>query len=223
MAFGPLALLLADGRTPTGGHAHSGGLEAAVNAGLRVDGVPGFIRGRLHTCAFGEAAFAAAATRAAAAQQPGELARLDLEARARVASPMLRDASTTLGRSLLRTASRMFPGRAVLEAYRHDSATTPRPVAFGVVADAAGLAPLEAATISLHSDLTAVAASAVKLLPVDAAGAFGWVAALATEIERCAARAATPVASSELPSVSATLVELRSLRHGRDGGRLFAT
>ena len=133
------------------------------------------------------------------------------------------DASTTLGRSLLRTASRMFPGRAVLEAYRHDSATTPRPVAFGVVADAAGLAPLEAATISLHSDLTAVAAAAVKLLPIDAAGAFGWVAALATEIEHCAARAATPVASSELPSVAATLVELRSLRHGRDGGRLFAT
>ncbi len=57
-----LLLLLADGRFPAGGHAHSGGLEAAVAAG-RVTGVAdlaGFLRGRLATAGQVSAAFAAA-------------------------------------------------------------------------------------------------------------------------------------------------------------------
>ncbi|OUC94863.1 urease accessory protein UreF, partial [Streptosporangium minutum] len=44
-------LVLADGRFPAGGHAHSGGAEAAVTAG-RVHDVASlreFCRGRLHT------------------------------------------------------------------------------------------------------------------------------------------------------------------------------
>jgi urease accessory protein len=56
-------LVLADGRLPAGGHAHSGGLEAAVAAG-RVDGLEslgGFLRGRLATSGVVAAAFAAAA------------------------------------------------------------------------------------------------------------------------------------------------------------------
>ncbi|MDF3148653.1 urease accessory protein UreF, partial [Streptomyces sp. T21Q-yed] len=44
-------LVLADGRFPAGGHAHSGGAEAAVKAG-RITGAASledFCRGRLHT------------------------------------------------------------------------------------------------------------------------------------------------------------------------------
>ncbi|MGW0375423.1 urease accessory protein UreF, partial [Streptomyces coeruleorubidus] len=44
-------LVLADGRFPAGGHAHSGGAEAAVKAG-RISGAASladFCRGRLHT------------------------------------------------------------------------------------------------------------------------------------------------------------------------------
>jgi urease accessory protein len=46
-------LLLADARLPAGGHAHSGGLEAAVAAGRVVDAasLDGFLRGRLATAA----------------------------------------------------------------------------------------------------------------------------------------------------------------------------
>src|SRR5262249_18403209 len=61
-------LLLADSRLPSGGHAHSGGLEAAV-AARRVrdlDGLAGFLRGRLATTGLVAAAFAAAATACAA-------------------------------------------------------------------------------------------------------------------------------------------------------------
>ncbi|MCZ4125237.1 urease accessory protein UreF, partial [Streptomyces sp. H39-S7] len=44
-------LMLADGRFPAGGHAHSGGGEAAVTAGLIHDPatLAAFCRGRLHT------------------------------------------------------------------------------------------------------------------------------------------------------------------------------
>ena len=56
-------LVLADGRLPAGGHAHSGGLEAAVSAGRvrDVGGLEGFLRGRLATAGVVAAAFAAAA------------------------------------------------------------------------------------------------------------------------------------------------------------------
>ena len=55
-------LVLADGRLPAGGHAHSGGLEEAVAAGRVADlpSLDGFLRGRLATAGTVAAAFAAA-------------------------------------------------------------------------------------------------------------------------------------------------------------------
>ncbi len=59
-------LLLADGRFPAGGHAHSGGAEAAVKAGRIHDAVTmaAFLTGRLHTTGLTAAALAAAASSA---------------------------------------------------------------------------------------------------------------------------------------------------------------
>ncbi|NED83011.1 urease accessory protein UreF, partial [Streptomyces sp. SID11233] len=44
-------LVLADGRFPAGGHAHSGGAEQAVEAGRvrNAEDLAAFCRGRLHT------------------------------------------------------------------------------------------------------------------------------------------------------------------------------
>ncbi|MDJ0106228.1 urease accessory protein, partial [Rhodococcus erythropolis] len=50
------SMLLADGRLPTGGHAHSSGLEPALAGGLLQSQVPDFIRGRLETVGLVEAA-----------------------------------------------------------------------------------------------------------------------------------------------------------------------
>ncbi|MER6346477.1 hypothetical protein ABT232_18820, partial [Streptomyces sp. NPDC001532] len=49
-------LVLADGRFPAGGHAHSGGAEAAVKAGriTSAASLQDFCRGRLHTAALEE-------------------------------------------------------------------------------------------------------------------------------------------------------------------------
>lgn len=223
MRLSPAALLLADQRTPTGGHAHSGGLEAAVLDGLEAGEVPAFLRGRLETVALAEAALAAAAVRAGDRLDLDALAVLDDEAWARCSSPPLREGSSALGRALLRTAERLSPKALLPSAYRAHSAGTPRPVAFGVTASTLRLDPAEAALVSLHEDAAGVASAAVRLLPLDAGRAAGWVAALGPVLERCAAAAATSTKPSELPSPSAPLVELRSLVHAARGGRLFAT
>ncbi len=58
-----LALLLADGRLPTGAHTQSAGVEPALRHGMRVDEVPDYLRVRLATVTEAEAAAAVVAGR----------------------------------------------------------------------------------------------------------------------------------------------------------------
>ncbi|MFD8014368.1 urease accessory protein UreF, partial [Streptomyces sp. NPDC059762] len=99
-------LVLADGRFPAGGHAHSGGAEAAVKAGRIRDaaGLEAFCLGRLHTVGLTAAGLAAAA---ALGIDPYEL---DAAADARTPSPALRAAARRLGRQLMRAARAAWPG-----------------------------------------------------------------------------------------------------------------
>jgi urease accessory protein len=62
-------LLLTDSRLPAGGHAHSGGVEAAVAKGRvhDVESLASFLSGRLATIGLVAAAFAAAASTACTA------------------------------------------------------------------------------------------------------------------------------------------------------------
>jgi urease accessory protein len=214
-------LLLADSRFPAGGYAHSGGLEAACDEGLAADDVAEYLRARLHAVAAAECALAVAATRESSIEA---LLLLDEEALARVPSPVLRTVSQRLGSQLLRTASVVWPEAAVPRAYRAASTSTPRTVAFGVVAAAAGLDELELARGFLYDDAATVAAAAVKLLPVDVLSTTRLLVELEGDIERLALEAVSidlPV--RELPSAFAPLLELRSLAHGRREGRLFAS
>jgi urease accessory protein len=214
-----LELLLADGRTPSGGYAHSGGLEAAVTAGLEIDGVPAFARARLHTVGRCQAALAALA--AGTADLPG-LLELDREAAARIPVAALRAAERRLGLGLLRTGRTVWPDADLLSAYAAGSELTPRAVALGVVARAAGIEPVRAARLALYEDVAGVAAAAVKLLPLDGARASSWVAELAPEIERLA-RAACDAGVATLPSFSTPLLDRRAELHHASPGRLFAS
>jgi len=223
MGVSGLTLLLADGRLPTGGHTHSGGLEPAILAGLAQGEIPAFMRGRLHTIGLTDASLAAHASRCADRGAQDDLDRLDREALARLASPPLRAASRALGSSLLRTAGQLLPDARTIVAYRSRSKCTPRSVALGVVASAAGLSPIDTATISLHDDLMSVASAAVKLLPVDSGTAYSWVAQLSGELQRVAEAAAGATSLRDLPSYSAPACELRSLVHQSNERRLFAT
>ncbi|MGI8803790.1 MAG: urease accessory protein UreF [Solirubrobacteraceae bacterium] len=210
-----LELLLADGRTPSGSYAHSGGLEAAVTEGLDADGAPAFIRARLHTVGRTAAALAAAA--AAAADVAGLLA-LDGEAAARTPVPAVRAADRSLGTALLRTAAGLWPADSILAAYREASELTPRAVVLGAVCRAAGLAGVAAARLCLYEDAAGVAAAAVKLLPLDAARATGWVAGLAVEIDALAAEAPRGLRSTCTP-----LLDRLAVGHGARDRRLFAS
>src|SRR3954447_13960994 len=101
-------LTLTDSRLPAGGHAHSGGVEQAIAAGIVHDpgSLAAFLLRRLAT------AGAVAAGLAAAACDGGDVAALDAEADARTPSPALRAASRQQGRGLVRVGRRAWPSSA---------------------------------------------------------------------------------------------------------------
>ena len=199
-----IALLLADGRFPGGGHAHSGGLEAAVADGSVHDllSLEAFLAGRLLTTGEVDAWLAAAACAGA------DPAVLDAEADARCPSPALRAASRKLGRGLRRAASASWPPVAASAAEHH-------PVVQGVVARAAGLAPSDAAALPGASLLAGAASAAARLLPIDMAAALAVatrLAGVADAVAQGGARAAL-LAPCDGPAFSAPLLELRAEDH----------
>ncbi|MCU1449678.1 MAG: urease accessory protein [Acidimicrobiales bacterium] len=203
-----LLLLLADGRFPSGGHAHSGGLEAAVSAG-GVRDLPtlgAFLEGRVTT------AGAVDAWAAAAACAGADTAVVEAEYEARCPSPALRAAGRAQGRGLKRTAARSWPAVASSGVEQHA-------VVLGCVSRAAGLAPADAAALAMHSLLMGAAAAAVRLLPLDMADTAAVVACLAPVAERVARESVT----QEGPAWSAPANELRAEEHARWEVRLFAS
>ena len=179
-------LLLADGRLPSGGHAHSGGVEAAVAAGwLRtVDDLAVFLRGRLRT-----AGAVAAGLAAAACADPAGCARLDVEVDARMPSPAQRATSRQQGRALLRAARAAWPA-PYLDRLAASPGGPHHAVALGAVAAAAGADPAGAAQLAGYLAVSGPAAAAVRLCGFDPLVVNGAVAALTSEIAAVAARAA---------------------------------
>jgi urease accessory protein len=212
-------LLLADGRFPGGGHAHSGGLEPAVADGSVHDlaTLERFLAGRLVTTGEVDAWLAAAACAGA------DPLALDAEGDARCPSAALRQASRRLGRGLRRAAAASWPSLAAGPAAEHLA------VVQGLVARAAGLSPSDAARLPGASLLAGAASATARLLPVDMADAM----AVATRLSPLADRVAeagvrfAKLALSEGPVASAPLLELRAEDHAawpaRGKVRLFAS
>jgi urease accessory protein len=208
-------LVLADGRLPSGGHAHSGGLEAAVATGRVRDvrDLDEFLRGRLATSGRVAAAFSAVAC-----ARTGEWFDLDAGLDARTPSPALRRASRAQGRALLRAGRAMWPVAGVGREPHH-------PVALGVVAAAAGLRPAEAAVAAAHGTVTGPASAAVRLLGLDPYEVHGLLAALAPECDRIAAEAAARTGDpvDALPAAGAPLLDIGAELHATWEVRLFAS
>ncbi|MDX6761620.1 urease accessory UreF family protein, partial [Streptomyces sp. F8] len=165
-------LVLADGRFPAGGHAHSGGAEAACKAGRIHDAatLEDFCRGRLHTAGLTAAALAAAA---AAGLDPTVL---DAEADARTPSPALRTAARRLGRQLLRAARATWPDPALEQLAAAFPRGAHQPVVLGVTARAAGLGPRDAAHVAAYESVGGPATATVRLLGLDPFEASGVLA-----------------------------------------------
>ena len=132
----PALLLLADGRFPAGGHAHSAGVEAAVRFGDVVDEatLERYLHARLATTGVTDAAFAGRRRCA------GDRAALDAELTARILSPRLREVGQRMGRQLLRAGRRAWPDPALdgLDGCQ-------QPIVLGALVAAAGGAPHDAA------------------------------------------------------------------------------
>ncbi|MGW4684913.1 urease accessory protein UreF [Streptomyces sp. NPDC004244] len=218
-------LVLADGRFPAGGHAHSGGAEAACKAGRIHDSasLQEFCRGRLHTAGLTAAALAAAA---ALGLDP---AVLDAAADARTPSPALRTAARRLGRQLLRAARATWPA-AELDAL---ATAFPRgahqPVVLGLTARAAGLGPSDAAHVAAYESIGGPATATVRLLGLDPFEATGVLARLAPELDDTAERAVRAAHRARLdgpdalPAVSSPLLEIAAEIHAGWPVRLFAS
>ena len=218
-------LVLADGRFPAGGHAHSGGAEEAVKAGRITDAasLESFCRGRLHTVGLVSAALAAAAVLGVS---PGEL---DAAADARTPSPALRAAARNRGRQLMRAARATWPSPAHDAHARDFPQGAHQPVVLGLAARAAGLAPLDAAYCATYESVSGPASATVRLLSLDPFDATAVLARLAPELDGVAdraveaARSAVDQGSDALPAASAPLLEIGAELHAAWPVRLFAS
>jgi urease accessory protein len=218
-------LVLADGRFPAGGHAHSGGAEAAVKAG-RITG-PGtleaFCRGRLHTSGLVAAALAAAA---AAGLDP---LLLDEAADARTPSPALRATARKLGRQLMRAARAAWPSPALdaLAAARPRGAH--QPIVLGLTARSAGLGPPDAAHIAAYESVTGPATAAVRLLSLDPFSVSAVLARLTPDLDDIAGQAAEAAVraldegADALPATTGPLLDIYAEQHAGWPVRLFAS
>ncbi|WP_210571113.1 urease accessory protein UreF [Streptomyces sp. GESEQ-4] len=218
-------LVLADGRFPAGGHAHSGGAEAAVKAG-RITGaasLEAFCRGRLHTAGLVSGALAAAA---AVGVDP---VSLDAAADARTPSEALRGAARKLGRQLMRAARATWPSSELDALAREFPKGAHQPVVLGLAARAAGLGAVDAAYCSVYECVSGAASATVRLLSLDPFDATGVLARLAPEMDLVADRAveaARRVADEgvgALPAGSAPLLEIGAEVHAAWAVRLFAS
>ncbi|HEX9335952.1 MAG TPA: urease accessory UreF family protein [Pseudonocardiaceae bacterium] len=215
----PAVLLLADSRLPSGGHAHSGGIEMAVADGMvsDVDDLELFLRGRLRTVGPVHAGFAAAGCRLA--DGGADWARWDRAYSARVLSAALRAASRAQGAALLRTASRIWDHPALAE-LRGQRLRPHQPLVLGAAVAAGRGTPADAAALAVHHLVGGACSAAIRLLGLDPLA----VAAVQGGLSDAANHAATTgLTATEPPATGAVLPELLAARHAQSEVTLFAS
>lgn len=218
-------LLLSDGRFPSGGHAHSGGAEAAIAAGRVHDPatLEQFCLGRLHTTGLVAAALAAAA---AGGCDP---LLLDAAADARTPTPALRQIARKLGRQMMRAARSIWPDPLLEDVAAARPGGVHQPIVLGLAARAAGLTPPDAAQATAYDTVCGPVTAAVRLIGLDPFHATGVLARLTGDITDITDRAAGHAARvpddgvDALPSASAPLLDITAEQHATWPVRLFAS
>jgi urease accessory protein len=209
-----LLLQLADGSFPSGGYAHSGGLEAAVVlGGLAPGDVEGFLDRSLRQLGRGALPFVRAA-----AEDPSRLAALDeeLDARSPLAGP--NRASRAQGRALAGAAARVWDALApVVEHAAHGPAH--HAVIFGAVFGRLDVAPVPTLEAYLHAATRGILSAAVRL------GLVGPLEAQRLRAERAPLLGAVVAGACRLScedaAQTAPLLEIFAALHDRLDGRMF--
>ena len=211
-----LVLQLADSAFPTGGFAHSAGLEAHVQAG-ELGSLLQFCREHIDQLAQGSLPIAGSAW-----DEPARLPELDAFTRTTLWSQTAARASRVQGRALLDVAARSF-GHAVLVETRAQLSRQPldghlAPM-FGFVTRTLGVDRREALASFLHLGLRGTLSAAVRLGccgPTEAQALHQRLHAdLDSALARALALGITDVAQT------APLVELIGATHDRLYSRLF--
>lgn len=214
------AVLLGDGRLPTGGHVHSAGLEQARADGRLRDlgDLEQLLQRRLRT-----SGLVAAAVAAAACADPHRHGVLDAEVDARTPSPAQREASRAQGRGLLRLASASWPVVLPDLPWSALGRRPHHPVALGCAARAGGLGPVEAATCAAYLSVSGPAGAAQRLMALDPVAVAALTVRLTASIDELVALLDGGHLDADLPSASDPLLDLLAGRHAQAADRLFAS
>ncbi|UQE74392.1 urease accessory protein [Gordonia sp. PP30] len=235
------AMLLADARLPTGGHAYSSGVEPALRGGLAAERVRELMLGRAVTTSCVEAGTAVVArhllvpfdTPPSSAAQGAEssvsgLLAVEKAWAARTPSPALRDASRELARGYRRLARRLWPESPALAAldrwFLSGAEGLDRPcraVVLGAMAVELGLSPEDLVRLVIYDEAAGAAAALLKLEPRDPAEVSGWIMDACAAAEPRVAGLAALTESAAIPAASAPQSEEWAQAHATSDRRLF--
>lgn len=239
-----VALLLADARLPSGGHAHSASLEPALLGGMPTGEVPAWIVGRATTVSLVEAGTAVVTarllaradggfglsdeTRASAGGVRGAggfgLADVVRAWAARTPAPALRDAARLLGRGYLRLARTLWadsPAVQTLVAHDAGHGPLPRAVVLGAVAAATGLPAADTVRLTVYDDAQTAASALLKLEPLDPVTPARWVLEACAAAEEHVLRVAACTTPEDIPASGSPQTEGWAQAHSLLSQRLF--
>jgi urease accessory protein len=213
-----LVLQLADSAFPTGGFAHSAGLEAARQAGE--------VAGRAALRRFAEEALWQAGQgglvlASAAHTDALPLGELDARADAFLVNHVANRASRAQGRAFLDTCARVFPSLGSLrdEARRGAAPCLHHAPLFGAALRRLGVALDEAQRLYLHGALRTVLSAAVRLGEIGTNDAQALQAQLAPALDAVLAQCAG--LGPDALAQTAPVLDLLAATHDRLYSRLF--
>lgn len=217
-AASTVALLLADARLPSGGHAHSSGLEPALLGGMSPLAVAEFLTLRAQTTALVDAGTAVAAMHAVLDGDGSRLGAVEMAWAARTPSRAMREASRELGRGLLRLARRIWPAAHGIDQLAD---MPPRPLVLGIIAAEVGMAADELVRLTVYDDLASAVAALLKLEPRDPADGVSLVLDSCASIEPFIPSVAAVWSPDDIPALSAPQAEAWAEQHAVTQRRLF--
>ncbi|GAA4753622.1 urease accessory UreF family protein [Gordonia alkaliphila] len=217
------AMLLADARLPTGGHAFSAGVEPALRGGLSPERVRELMIGRATTTSLVEAGTAVVARRVVAARDsrvPAALAAVERAWAARTPAAALRETSREQARGYLRLGRRLWPRSAALTAVGRIDRPS-RGVVLGALAVELELDPTALVRLVIYDEAAAAAAALLKLDPRDPADVSGWVLEACAAGEPHVAAVAALTDPADIPANGAPQTEGWAQAHAASTRRLF--